>query len=185
MACVVRYSFLLISICLRSISLANSILKVTDVTGAVGDEVIIQCATDKTPQDGVYMYKQTKGASKPEQIFYYYMDNTLTLKSKIKVSVDGTFPNLKVTFLNVNATDSGIYWCEFNLEEKNTVGTITSLLIEKQGEGDKNDAKIIPSLCAVIALQCIIILIFVSLKVKECPKNRPSNHPNQTTSDFL
>ncbi|KTF83988.1 hypothetical protein cypCar_00042038 [Cyprinus carpio] len=104
MVCVVRYSFLLINICLRSSSWANPMVQVTPLIRAAGNEIIIQCATDKTPQDGVYMYK-LEGANKNKQeLFYYYKDNTFTTKSteyKAKVRVDGKIPNLNVTISNV------------------------------------------------------------------------------------
>ncbi len=105
---------------------------VTHLIGAVGNEIYIQCAIDKTPQDGVYMYKQ-EGASKQE-VFYYFKDDTFTPKSpmyKAKIRVDGTFPNLNVTFSNVNTTDIGLYWCEFNMADKITVGKVTWLWIGK------------------------------------------------------
>ncbi|KAL1272958.1 hypothetical protein QQF64_028820 [Cirrhinus molitorella] len=212
MAYVVRYSFLLINICLR-ISSESQLLKVVTLIGADGNETIIQCATDKTRQDGVYMYRQTKGASKAMQIFYYYMDGTLTLKSQMnkdKVSVDGAFPNLKVTFLNINATDTGVYWCEFNLEEKNTIGTVTWLWIEsvdkktnKTGEVERTGKaegqdyqKVCPEdshlmilvMCAVMSLLCIIGFIFVILKVKGCWGNKkysPSNPPSDSVYEEM
>ncbi len=105
---------------------------VTPLIGAVGNAIYIQCAVDKTPQDGVYMYKQ-EGASKQE-VFYYFKDGTFTPKSPMynaKVCVDGTFPNLNVTFSNVDVTDIGLYWCEFHLEDKITVSTVTWLWIGK------------------------------------------------------
>ncbi len=107
---------------------------VTSLIGAVGNEIIIQCATDKTPQDGVYMYKQGGASKNKQEVSFYYKDNTFTPKSamyKAKVHVDGKIPNLNVTFSNVNATDTGLYWCEFNLEDKITVGTVTWLWIGK------------------------------------------------------
>lgn len=182
MACVATYSFIMISICFRSTSWADAMVQVTPLFGAVGNEIIIQCATDKTPQDGVYMYK--KGASKYKQeLFYYYKDGTFIHRStmyKPKVRVDGKIPNLNVTFSNVNTTDIGLYWSEFNLEDKITVSTFTWLWIgekvDEQGEGHKKvcpdvpHTKILHFLCAVILLLCIICLVFVILKVMECWK---------------
>ncbi len=53
------------------------------------------------------------------------------LPQQDKVKVNGTFSNFNVTVLNVSATDNGFYWCEFNLEDKNTVGTVMWLWIGK------------------------------------------------------
>lgn len=96
-----------------------------------GHDVTIECATDKSPQDGAYMYKQ--GESKQQQLFYFYKENNLTFKTanKSKVRVSGALPNLSVTLLHVTAEDIGLYWCDFNLEEKNTVGKFTWLWIGK------------------------------------------------------
>uniref|UniRef100_A0A8C1NAW0 Si:rp71-81e14.2 n=1 Tax=Cyprinus carpio TaxID=7962 RepID=A0A8C1NAW0_CYPCA len=213
MVCVVRYSFLLINICLRSSSWANPMVQVTPLIGAAGNEIIIQCATDKTPQDGVYMYK-LEGANKNKQeLFYYYKDNTFTTKSteyKAKVRVDGKIPNLNVTISNVNTTDIGLYWCEFNLEEKITVSRLTWLWIEKS-EGKKEDnteekkkdtneieddkkcpedphVKIVLIVCAVMSLLCITGFVFVVLKVQGCwghKKYRPSNQPSDSVYEEM
>uniref|UniRef100_A0A672LEY1 Immunoglobulin V-set domain-containing protein n=1 Tax=Sinocyclocheilus grahami TaxID=75366 RepID=A0A672LEY1_SINGR len=177
MASVVRYSFLLIGIFLRSTSWADSMLQVASLIGAVGNKIIIQCAADKTPQDGVYLYKQV-GASKNEQkVFYYYKDGTFRPISewcRDKVKVNGTFPNFNVTVLNVNATDTGFYWCEFNLEDKISVGKVTWLGIGKSEGKDEekvcsedihHHVKIFLIVCAVMLLLCIAGFIFVILKV--------------------
>uniref|UniRef100_A0A8C1XYY0 Ig-like domain-containing protein n=1 Tax=Cyprinus carpio TaxID=7962 RepID=A0A8C1XYY0_CYPCA len=178
MACVVRYSFLLINICLRSSSWANPMVQVTPLIGAAGNEIIIQCATDKTLRDRVFMYKKEHASKNSQLLFYYYKDDTFTPKStmyKPKIRVDGKIPNLNVTISNLNTTDNGLYWCEFNLEDKITVSTFTWLLIEEKvdepGEGHKKvcpdvpHTKILHFLCAVILLLCIICLVFVILKV--------------------
>uniref|UniRef100_A0A8C2HQG4 Immunoglobulin V-set domain-containing protein n=1 Tax=Cyprinus carpio TaxID=7962 RepID=A0A8C2HQG4_CYPCA len=174
MAIVVKYSFLLISICLRSTSWADSMLQVTSLIGAVGNNIIIQCAADKTPQDGVYLYKQEGASKNKQEVFYYYNDGTFRPKSewcRDKVIVNGTFPNFNVTVLNVKATDIGLYWCEFNLQDKKSVGTVTWLWIEESVEkvcsGDiHHHVKIFLIVCAVmLLLLCITGFIFVILKV--------------------
>lgn len=107
---------------------------VTSLIGAVGNNIIIQCAADKTPQDGVYLYKQAGASKNKQEVFYYYKDGTFRPKSewcRDKVIVNGTFPNFNVTVLNVKATDIGLYWCEFNLQDKKSVGTVTWLWIGK------------------------------------------------------
>ncbi|XP_050967501.1 uncharacterized protein LOC127166349 isoform X2 [Labeo rohita] len=210
MACVVRYSFLLISLCLRSTSKAEAQLKVTVTTlnETDGNEVIIQCTTDKTPQDGVYMYKQEANNNK-FLVFYYYKDGTLTPKSEIsknKVKVNGKFPNLNATFLNVNGRDIGLYWCEFNQEDKVTVGKLTWLWIDKKtnktGEGqEKGETEMVRTMCpedshvktflivsAVISLLCIIGFIFVILKVRGHGRNKkysPSNPPSDSVYEEM
>uniref|UniRef100_A0A8C1LQA1 Immunoglobulin V-set domain-containing protein n=1 Tax=Cyprinus carpio TaxID=7962 RepID=A0A8C1LQA1_CYPCA len=154
---------------------------VTSLIGAVGNNIIIQCAADKTPQDGVYLYKQEGASKNKQEVFFYYKDGTFIPKSKWcrdKVKVNGTFPNFNVTVLNVKATDIGLYWCEFNLQDKKSVGTVTWLLIEieRKGEaGGKDDEKVCSGdilhyvkiiVCAVmLLLLCITGFIFVILKV--------------------
>uniref|UniRef100_A0A673G9P7 Uncharacterized LOC107744762 n=1 Tax=Sinocyclocheilus rhinocerous TaxID=307959 RepID=A0A673G9P7_9TELE len=198
MASVVRYSFLLIGIFLRSTSWADSMLQVTSLIGAVGNKIIIQCAADKTPQDGVYLYKLV-GASKNEQkVFYYYKDGTFRPISewcRDKVKVNGTFPNFNVTILNVNATDIGFYWCEFNLEDNISVGKVTWLWIGKsEGKDDEkvcsedihHHVKIFLIVCAVMLLLCIAGFIFVILK--GCwvnKKYRPSNPPSDSVYEEM
>ncbi|XP_073708421.1 uncharacterized protein [Garra rufa] len=211
MAYDVRYSFLLIIICFRITSWTHSLLQVTTLIRADGNEVIVQCATDKTSQDGVYMYKQ--GASeKMQTVFYYYKDNTFTPKSpmcKDKVKVNGTFPTLNVSFLNVNVTDIGLYWCEFNLEDKITIGTVTLLWIieektNKTGEEEcksfknntaegKNEGKVctyndsyktILVLCVVMLLLCISAFIFLIWKVRGSWRNKKYK-PSNKTSDSV
>lgn len=207
MACVATYSFIMISICFRSTSWADAMVQVTPLFGAVGNEIIIQCATDKTPQDGVYMYKKEHASKNSQLLFYYYKDDTFTPKStmyKPKIRVDGKIPNLNATFSNLNTTDNGLYWCEFNLEEKITVSTITWLLIEKSEEKKEDNTaeekkkedtngieddkkcpedphvKIVLIVCAVMSLLCITGFVLVVLKVQGCwghKKYRPSNQP--------
>ncbi|XP_059353752.1 uncharacterized protein LOC132090974 isoform X1 [Carassius carassius] len=218
MASVVRCRFLLISICLRSTSWADSMPQVTSLIGAVGNEIIIQCAADKTPQDGVYLYKQAGASKNKEEVFYYYKDGTLRPKSewcRDNVKVTGTFPNLNVTILNLKATDTGFYWCEFNLEDTISVGTVTWLWIEESvdkktnitgkivtnveadGEDDKkvcsgdlhHHEKIFLIVCAVmLPLLCITGFIFVILKVKGRRRNkkyRPSNPPSDSVYEEM
>uniref|UniRef100_A0A673HED3 Immunoglobulin V-set domain-containing protein n=1 Tax=Sinocyclocheilus rhinocerous TaxID=307959 RepID=A0A673HED3_9TELE len=204
MTCVVRYNFLLINIFLRSTSWAAAMVQVTPLIRAVGNEVIIQCATDKSPQDGVYMYKKEGASENKQEVFYYYKEKTFPPKSRAynsKVRVDGAFPNLNATFLNVNTTDIGLYWCEFNLEDKLTVGTFTWLWIEKKQEEakEKEDKKECPEdipphvkmfliVCAAMSLLFIIGFIFVFLKVKGCwgnKKYRPSNLPSDSVYEEM
>uniref|UniRef100_A0A9J7Y7Y9 Si:ch211-188c18.1 n=1 Tax=Cyprinus carpio carpio TaxID=630221 RepID=A0A9J7Y7Y9_CYPCA len=213
MAFVATYSFLMISICLRSCSWADEMVQVTPLFGAVGNEIIIQCATDKTPQDGVYMYKEEEANKNKQKLFYYYKDDTFSPKStmyKTRVHVDGKIPNLNVTFSNLNTTDTGLYWCEFNFEDKITVSTITWLWIEKS-EGKKEDnteekkkdtneieddkkcpedphVKIVLIVCAVMSLLCITGFVFVVLKVQGCwghKKYRPSNQPSDSVYEEM
>ncbi|XP_052415800.1 uncharacterized protein LOC127960222 [Carassius gibelio] len=217
MASVVRYSFLLISICLRSTSWADSVLKVTSLIGSVGNEIIIQCSADKTPQDGVYLYKQEGASQNKHKVFYYYKDVPLKQKSewyKDNVKVTGTFPNFIVTILNLKATDTGFYWCQFNFEDTISFGTVTWLQIEESvdkktnetGEvirnesGDEKDdekvcsgdlphhGKIFLIVCAVMMLLCITAFILVILKVKGCWRNkkyRPSNPPSDSVYEEM
>ncbi|XP_052415799.1 uncharacterized protein LOC127960221 [Carassius gibelio] len=210
MASLVRYSFLLICICLRITSWAKSMLQVTSLIGAVGNEIIIQCATDKTPQDGVYLYKQEGASQNKQVVFYYYKDGDLSCKSewcRDNVKVTGTFPNFNITILNLNATDIGLYWCEFNMEEKMSISTVTWLWIEepvdkntnKTGEADGKDDeqvcsgdlhhhwKIFLIVCAVMMPLCITGLIFVILKVKRFwrKKYRPSNPPSVSVNEEM
>lgn len=107
-------------------------LKTVTLIREIGDDIFIECAVDKTPQDGVYMYKQG-AANKQQEIFYFYKTNHLTYKTmnESKVRVSGPLTNLTVTLLHVTAGDIGLYWCEFNLEEKNTLGKFTWLWIGK------------------------------------------------------
>ncbi|XP_026110761.1 uncharacterized protein LOC113084796 [Carassius auratus] len=210
MASLVRYSFLLICICLRSTSWAKSMLEVTSLIGSVGNEIIIQCATAKTPQDGVFLYKQEGASQNKKEVFYYYKDGTLTPKSewcRDNVRVTGTFPNFNVTILNLKATDIGLYWCEFNFEEKMSISTVTWLWIEesvdkntnKTGEADGKDdeqecsgdlhhlGKIFLIVSAVMMLLCITGFIFVILKVKRFwrKKYRPSNPPSVSVNEEI
>lgn len=203
MVCVVRYGFLLISICLRSTSWANTIVQVTPLIGTVGNEIIIQCTIDEARQDGVYMYKQEAKSKNKQEVFYYYKDGTFTPKStmyKAKVRIDGKIPNINAIFSNVNVTDIGLYWCEFNLEDKITVSTATWLWIEEKKENktkEQEDDKKCPEdphvtivliVCAVMSLLCIIGFVFVILKVKGCwgnKKYRPSNQPSDSVYEEM
>ncbi|KAK2889106.1 hypothetical protein Q8A67_014481 [Cirrhinus molitorella] len=188
-------------------------MQVATLIGANGNEMIIQCTTDKTPQDGVYMYKQEEASKNEQKVFYYYKDGTFKPKSewcRDKVKVNGTFPNLNVTILNVNATDIGHYWCEFNWEDKITLGTVTWLRIEsvdkktnntgeveRTGKAEGQDyQKVCPEdshlmilvMCAVMSLLCIIGFIFVILKVKGCWGNKkysPSNPPSDSVYEEM
>uniref|UniRef100_A0A671P683 Immunoglobulin V-set domain-containing protein n=1 Tax=Sinocyclocheilus anshuiensis TaxID=1608454 RepID=A0A671P683_9TELE len=135
-----------------------------------------------------------------QEVFYYYKDNTFTPKStmyKSKVHVDGKIPNINATFSNVNTTDIGLYWCEFNLEDKITVSPVTWLWIEEEEkEKEKEDkkcpedprVKIVLIVCAVMLLLCIPGFIFVILKLKGCwgnKKYRPSNQPSDSVYEEM
>ncbi|XP_043098503.1 uncharacterized protein LOC122347367 [Puntigrus tetrazona] len=206
MPCVVRYSSLLISICLKNILCAEQNLPAESMTVAVGNEVIIQCATDKTPLDGVYMYKKGSNENK-HLVFYYYKDGTFNIKEakyKDRFRVIGIFPKLLAYFSNVTTSDIGVYWCEFNFDENITLGKVTGLFIKIMDSRDNklqtnmNDTKavnitesqnnctenihvkIVLAVCAVLSLLCVIGFIFVIVKVKGRwgnKKNRPSNEP--------
>ncbi|XDV35940.1 hypothetical protein PO909_005802 [Leuciscus waleckii] len=146
------------------------------------------------------MYKQ--GESKQQTLFYFYKENHLTFKTanESKVRVNGKLPNLSVTLLHVTAEDIGLYWCEFNFEEKNTVGKFTWLWIgkcillhvnncilkhdefiilikEKDCPEDTLPiVKIIPIVCAVIlfisVICCMIMKVSIQLKSKSKVKTK-------------
>ncbi|XP_048029387.1 uncharacterized protein LOC125257022 isoform X2 [Megalobrama amblycephala] len=196
---VLKYSFLLISICIRSMSWAATSVQV--IKGP-GHDIIIECSADKTPQDGVYMYKQGE-ASKQQEIFYFYKPKHLTYKTmnESKVSVIGELPNLTVTLLNVNAEDSGLYWCEFNLEEKTTLGMYTWLWIEKEKEKEcpkecpnecsqehlVSTPRMMIILCAVVAGFLWILGIIYMIR-KGCSgkkKQKPSNVPSDSVYEEM
>ncbi|XP_056315025.1 uncharacterized protein si:rp71-81e14.2 isoform X2 [Danio aesculapii] len=205
MLCVVRCSFLLVLICFSSLWAATN-LKVTQLTRACGKDISIECTTHKSPQNGVYMYKQEK-AREPQEIFYFYQDNpqssvTLSYKqlNNYKVNVRGVLPNLNVTILNVTVTDTGFYWCEFNLEEKITLGNITWLLIENQGENAVNKSeeigkdctedaiphvKIVLILCTAMSLLCILFFFCVIVKMKGCWRKKMTFTPSNPPSDSV
>ncbi|XP_043086761.1 uncharacterized protein LOC122333280 [Puntigrus tetrazona] len=206
MACVVRYGFLLIGICLRSTSFASSLLQVTSLMEAVGNNIIIRCSADKTSQDGVYMYKQVGASKNKQEVFYYYKDGTFQPKSiwcKEKVQLYGTYHDFNVTVSNVNTTDSGFYWCEFNLEDKNRIFSVTWLQIEelvdtKTNKAEEVDEKVCPEdvrhewiLVCVITV-CVVMLfisiIFVILKVKGClmrKKYKTSTPPSDSVYEEM
>ncbi|XDV35941.1 hypothetical protein PO909_005803 [Leuciscus waleckii] len=186
---VVRYSFLMISICIRSMSWAATVVQgMNMLIKPSGHDVTIECATDKSPQDGVYMYKQ--GESKQQTLFYFYKENHLTFKkaNESKVHVYGEFPNLSVTLLHVTDEDIGLYWCEFNFEEKNTVGKFTWLWIEKDCPEDT-----FPIVEIILIVSAVMLLVFISgiccMILKKCcwgNKNyTPSNPPLESVYEEM
>lgn len=116
----------------KKVSITATLQTVTELTGACGKDITIECTPPKSPQHGVYMYRKER-ASKLKEIVYVYKDKTLTNKeiNKSKVDVSIAFPNLNVTILNVTLNDAGLYWCEYNLEEKITPSKLTLLWIGK------------------------------------------------------
>ncbi|XP_039547334.1 uncharacterized protein si:rp71-81e14.2 isoform X2 [Pimephales promelas] len=206
MVYVLRYCFLLINVCIRSMSSWATTVEIDFdiVIKSSGHNVTIECATDKLPQDGVYMYKQ-EGASKAQELFYFYKGINLTYKkaNEFKVSVIGPFPNLIVTLLNVTVEDTGLYWCKFNLEDKPTVGKFTWLWIEKEKEKEKEKGKEkgkekdcpededhlkIFILCAVMLLCITGGICCLILKKKGCWRNKkykPSNPPSESVYEEM
>ncbi|XP_067314281.1 uncharacterized protein [Pseudorasbora parva] len=208
MPCVVRCSFLFISICIGSMSCATPVVKVIRDSGG---DIVIECATDETLQDGVYMYKQ-QGAKEPQILFYFYKPKTFTFKrmNESKAIISGEFPKFKITLLNATAEDIGLYWCEFNLEEKTTVGSFTWLWIgkcvlhfifmslkeEKEKEREEEEkhcpedtrVKISFILCAAMSLLCFIGFFCMFLKMKDCRRNRkyiPSIPPSDSVYEEM
>ncbi|TRY56378.1 hypothetical protein DNTS_034975 [Danionella cerebrum] len=142
------------------------------VVAAPGTKVNIECSTDKWQQFGVYMYKQN-WTSEPQELFYYKYDGSLSYKKsdKYKVSVDGKFPALKVTLLNLTAMDIAFYWCEFNKEDKITPGKITWVL--KVSLDEKPSTMNIIVIAAVSGLvNVIFICVILKLNVGECMAKR-------------
>ncbi|CAM4623757.1 unnamed protein product [Leuciscus chuanchicus] len=155
---VVKYIFLLISICIRSMSWAATVVQgMNMLIKPSGHDVTIECTTDKSPQNGVYMYKQ--GESKQQTLFYFYKENHLTFKTanESKVRVNGELPNLSVTLLHVTDEDIGLYWCEFYLDERNTVGKFTWLWIEKDCPEDT-----LPIVEIILIVSAVMLLVFIS-----------------------
>lgn len=98
--------------------------------GEHGKNINIPCATEKNPQDGVYMKRKKLNETKPQQVFYYYKDGTFTYKTNVSVTINKeTFPILTATIFNLTVADIGFYWCEFNFEEKLTNSTATLLWV--------------------------------------------------------
>lgn len=173
-------------ICLKSSSLAATYLK--ELTGALGKDTTIEC-TNKPDQHGVYMYRQER-ASKLKEIVYLYKDNTLTYKeikeSKIRVST--AFPNLNVTILNATLDDAGLYWCEYNKEERITLSNITLLWIDTVPDPSPLCPRpecpdtysyviIIFILCAAVGLLCFFG--FYSVIRKRCMGKKQFTPSNQ------
>ncbi|XP_067314475.1 uncharacterized protein [Pseudorasbora parva] len=189
MPCVVRCSFLFISICIGSMSCATPVVKVIRDSGG---DIAIECATDETLQDGVYMYKQ-EGAKEPQILFYFLKPQTLTFKrmNESKAIISGEFPKFNITLLNATAEDIGLYWCEFNLEEKTTVGSFTWLWIEKEEKKhcpEDTRVKISFILCAAMSLLCFIGFFCMFLKIKDCRGNKkyiPSIPPSDSVYEEM
>ncbi|XP_051996657.1 uncharacterized protein LOC127653882 isoform X2 [Xyrauchen texanus] len=170
---VVRYSLLLINFCFRSPSSATMLKDtVTVLKEAAGKEITIPCATDESPQNGVYMYKQDETEKK--LLFYFYKGGNFTLKNLAmgKVILNGTLPNLNATFLNLTGSDIGLYWCEFNFEDKikHSCATwlyVTETTVEKEcPENPENYYMMILLIgCVIIFLLCLITFFCVILKV--------------------
>ncbi|XP_065127115.2 uncharacterized protein [Paramisgurnus dabryanus] len=131
MSSVVSYSLLLV-ICFSSYSLQDPHLKGTMVEGHLGGNASIHCETEDNNQHGVYMYRHKPGEPKPQRIFFFYYDGTLTLNedSNVEITIRGTFPSFTITFLNLTVTDTALYWCEFNYEAKITFSMITFLSVK-------------------------------------------------------
>ncbi|XP_051563347.1 uncharacterized protein LOC127446456 isoform X2 [Myxocyprinus asiaticus] len=196
MQCIVRYSLLLISICLSSPSWATLQKDtVTVLKGAAGKEITIPCATDKSPQDGVHMFKIDK--TEKQKIFYYYKDGTFSPETpyKCKVYVSEDLTNLNATFLNLTDSDIGLYWCEFNWEDKINHSSSTWLWVTEPPDSEKECPKNPPYYmmtllvgCIVIFLLCLITFFYVILKVKGCfeyKKYTPAIQPTDSVYEDM
>ncbi|XP_056604556.1 uncharacterized protein LOC130420976 [Triplophysa dalaica] len=121
--------FMIVGFCSHS-SLA-SFDTVTPLIGERGKSINIPCATNKSPQDGVYMIRKKLNEEEHQNIFYYYFkDNKFTIKINISASINKeAIPNITATLNNLTVADTGYYWCRFNLEEKQTDSTATFLFV--------------------------------------------------------
>ncbi|XP_065127118.2 uncharacterized protein [Paramisgurnus dabryanus] len=172
MSSVVSYSLLLV-IYFSRYSLQDPHLKGTMVKRYLGENVTIPCATEDNNQHGVYMYRHKPGEIKQQRIFYFYHDGTLTSNedANVNITISGEFPSFTITFLNLTVTDSALYWCEFNYEEKITFSKITGLSVmdpcppEVPKEED-NFLLYVMIGCTVFSVIFLLCIICVIVKVK-------------------
>ncbi|KAA0721202.1 hypothetical protein E1301_Tti019606 [Triplophysa tibetana] len=108
----------------------------TVLIGEHGKSINIPCAPNKSPQQGVslqgvYLIRKKLNEKEHQKLFYYFNDGTFTIKINISASINkDAFPNIIATLKNLTVADTGIYWCTFNFEEKETYSTATFLLVK-------------------------------------------------------
>ncbi|KAI4897236.1 hypothetical protein NFI96_030190, partial [Prochilodus magdalenae] len=97
------------------------------VSKRVGEKFSLHCSPPKTPQDGVYVYRQLH---KQETLVYYFKDDTFTPREAFIRRLDSNrdLNNFTLSIMNVTVWDTGVYWCEFNLDDV-TSGTQKTLLV--------------------------------------------------------
>ncbi|KAI7792071.1 uncharacterized protein LOC130547736 [Triplophysa rosa] len=180
MSGVVRCCVLLMSVCLSSHSSLALFDTVTVLKGDHGKIINIPCATDKRPQDGVYMKRIKLNETEQQEIFYYYKDGTFTDKTNVNASIiEKDFPNLTATLYNLTVADSGLYWCEFNLEDKLTNSKATLLWVTENTEIKHENlhlryenrencqpGTVVYVMIALFAIIILCILGFLCVKVK-------------------
>ncbi|KAI7789528.1 uncharacterized protein LOC130550298 [Triplophysa rosa] len=180
MAGVVRccVGILLMSICFSSHSTLASFDTVTVLKGDHGKNINIPCATDKRPQDGVYMKRKKLHETEQQKIFYYYKDGTFTKKTNVSATInEKDFPNLTATLYNLTVADTGLYWCEFNFEEKRINSAATLLWVTDENRNVRENCQngmVFYVMTALFAIT-LCILGFFSVKVKRsCESDTPS-----------
>ncbi|XP_017577126.1 uncharacterized protein LOC108441888 [Pygocentrus nattereri] len=150
------------------------------LSARVGETVTVNCTNpdQNVPQDGVYMYHQLDTDEK--KVTYLYKDGTFTPREPFKnrLETNKKLDTFAVSILNLSISDTGVYWCVFNKEDKNYDSKEKTLLVVSGNENCANEEKkkenntltlIIVSVGASFLMMfATIILLLIIPKMKRC-----------------
>ncbi|KAL7825801.1 hypothetical protein SRHO_G00335390 [Serrasalmus rhombeus] len=155
------------------------------LSARVGETVTVNCTSPHMPQDGVYMYQQLDTDKKT--VTYLYKDGTFTPREPFKnrLETNKKLDTFAVSILNLSISDTGVYWCVFNKEDKNYDSIEKTLLVvsvcESCATGKENcpnEEKKKENTTLALIIVCVgasflmmfatIILLWLIPKMKRC-----------------
>ncbi|GAA6068475.1 uncharacterized protein si:ch211-188c18.1, partial [Tachysurus ichikawai] len=126
------YTLILLVVFLHYGSSSDSDDRCVPLFVTVGETAIIHCSITNKDQDGVYLYRRRDEKGREETMSYYYKDGTFTpepdFKGRLETNKD--LRNFSVSIKNVSQHDGGVYWCQFNQYDVNTISQRTCLLVQ-------------------------------------------------------
>ncbi|XP_060725060.1 uncharacterized protein LOC132845060 isoform X2 [Tachysurus vachellii] len=127
------YTLILLVVFLHYGSSSDSDDQCVPLFVTVGETATINCRyITKKDQDGVYLYRQRDEKSREETMSYYFKDGTFTPEKNFKgrLETNKDLRNFSVFMKNVSEHDGGVYWCQFNQHDVNTISQRTCLLVQ-------------------------------------------------------
>ncbi|KAL7890960.1 hypothetical protein AOLI_G00004360 [Acnodon oligacanthus] len=149
------------------------------LSARAGETTTVHCTPPNSQQDGVYMYQRLE--TEENVMTYLYKDGSFSPRNAFihRLETNSKLETFTVSILNVTTRDTGVYWCVFNNEDKNSDSKEKTLLVvsgkekecENEEKKEENTTLALIIVCvgaAFLMMFATIILLWLIPRMKRC-----------------